>query len=158
MGRRRSFREKLYGAKGLPRVEPLRGKLRDRWGEGTLLVPAPVEILELMQQVPEGRVITVTELRQVLARRHGATLTCPLTTGIFVNIVAWASEEEHAETGVFLAPYWRTLKRGGQLNPKFPGGQERHRRLLEQEGLRIDTRRKAWQVKDWQAHLWMPGE
>ncbi len=154
--RRKTWREKLYDPQGLPKVEPLTGKLRERWGEGTLLVPSPVEILEIMQQVPQGRVITVEEIRQVLARRHGATVTCPLTTGIFINIVAWASEEERLETGVLLAPYWRTLKTGGKLNPKFPGGQEEQRRRLEQEGHHIDTRTKVWRVKAWREVLWTP--
>ncbi len=156
MGRRKSWREKLYDAQGLPKVTPLEGKLRAKWGPGTLLVPSPVEILEIMQQVPPGRVITQEEIRQVLARRHGATLTCPLTTGIFVNIVAWASEEERLESGTLLAPYWRTLKRNGALNPRFPGGQERHRHLLEREGLTVAPRRKTWRVADWQQHLWVP--
>ncbi len=155
MGRRKTWREKLYGpSRKLPRVEPLRGRLRERWGEGTLLVPSPLEVLELMRAVPRGHVLTQEALRRVLARRHGATLTCPLTTGIFVNLVAWASEEARAESGEVLAPYWRTLKSGGRLNPRFPGGRERQRALLEQEGLRVDSRR--WQVVAWQEVLWVP--
>ncbi len=158
MAKRKSWQEKLYRTPNLPRVEPLSGKLRERWGEGTLLIPSPTQVLELMQQVPEGRLITTEKIREVLARRHGATLTCPLTTGIFVNLVARASEEAYAETGRWLAPYWRTLKAWGALNPRYPGGQERQRARLEQEGHRVETRHRVWRVVNWQRVLWVPEE
>ncbi len=39
-----------------------------------------------------------------------------------------------------MTPWWRTLKTGGELNPKFPGGPDRQRALLEAEGHTIVQR------------------
>ena len=52
-----------------------------------------------------------------------------------------------------MTPYWRTLKAKGELNPKFPGGVERHRQLLEAEGHTVIKRGKKYFVADYEAHL-----
>jgi hypothetical protein len=88
---KKSWREKLADDKGLPRVAQIDGKLSQRWGAGTFVViPAPREVDELMRRVPRGKLTTIQELRHALAARHGATLACPITTGIFAWIAAHA--------------------------------------------------------------------
>jgi hypothetical protein len=45
------------------------------------------------------------------------------------------SVEEVSDGGEELEiPYWRALKIGGSLNPKYPGGAAKQERLLEGEG------------------------
>ena len=44
--------------------------------------------------------------------------------------LAWASFQRTDRR----TPYWRTLKAGGELNAKFPGGIEAQKELLEKEG------------------------
>ena len=90
----------------------------------------------LMRQVPPGRLTTVGELRGLLARRAGADFTDPITAGIFVSIAAWASFQR----GTDETPYWRTLKAGGELNPKYPGGVQAQRQRLEAEGHTVAAR------------------
>lgn len=46
----------------------------------------------------------------------GADFTEPITAGIFVSIVAWASYQRSEDE----TPYWRTLKANGELNAKYP--------------------------------------
>src|ERR1043166_1828416 len=119
---KKSWREKLADSKGLPKVVALQGKAAAKWGKGTMAIPAPIEVDRIMRSVPRGRVLTTDALRAFIARKHGATIGCPLTTGIFAWIAANAAEEA-AEAGAHkITPYWRTLKTGGELNPKFPGG------------------------------------
>ena len=50
----------------------------------------------------------------------GADFTEPITAGIFVSIVAWASYQRSEDE----TPYWRTLKANGELNAKYPNGIE----------------------------------
>ena len=69
-----------------------------------------------------------------LAIKHHTTIGCPLTTGIFAWISAHAAEEQQQQGAREITPYWRTLKTGGLLNEKYPGGLESQRKLLEQEG------------------------
>ncbi|HTK75063.1 MAG TPA: methylated DNA-protein cysteine methyltransferase [Gemmataceae bacterium] len=137
MARRKTWREKLAFHKGLPKVVVISGKMSTRWGTGTCAIPAPAEIDALMRQVPRGRLVTTTELRAAIARKHGATIGCPITTGIFATIAAHAAEEAAAAGEKKITPYWRTLKAGGELNPKYPGGIAALKRRLEAEGHRV---------------------
>jgi len=118
----KSWREKLADSKDLPKVEKITGKMSQRWGTGTFVIPAPVEVDEVMRSVPRGKIITINKIREALARKHGASIGCPLTTGIFAWIAANAAEEAATEGEKDITPYWRTIKSGGELNPKYPGG------------------------------------
>src|SRR6266536_2555374 len=122
MNPKKSWREKLGDSKGLPKVGEVSGKMSQRWGEGTMVIPAPVEVDALMKMVPKGRLVTINELRAALAAKHKVTFACPITTGIFSWIAAHAAAEAEAEGAKRVTPYWRTLKTGGKLNPKYPGG------------------------------------
>jgi hypothetical protein len=121
---RKSWQQKLADSKDLPRIVEINGRMSLRWGTGTCVIPAPKEVDELMRRVPRGKVTTINEIRAALARRHGATIGCPITTGIFAGIAARAAEEAKSEGRRDITPYWRTLKSGGELNPKYPGGVE----------------------------------
>lgn len=136
---RKSWREKLADDKNLPRIITIAGEAAKRWGGSTMTIAAPREVDALMRAVPRGRVTTVNALRTALARQHGTETTCPITTGIFSWIAAHAAEEGRAagESVKKLTPYWRTLKNGGELNPKFPGGVAAVRRKLAAEGHRF---------------------
>ncbi|MCK4320289.1 hypothetical protein KAW11_01620, partial [Candidatus Bathyarchaeota archaeon] len=122
MPKRKSWSEKLKDNKGLPKVEKITDKMSKRWGTGTVVIPAPMEVNEMMRKVPEGNLITINEIRAALAKKHGATIGCPLTTGIFAWVAANAAEEERQKGEKDITPYWRTLKTGGVINPKYPGG------------------------------------
>ncbi|MFQ5842282.1 MAG: hypothetical protein ACE5I8_07570, partial [Thermodesulfobacteriota bacterium] len=134
MKRKKSWREKLADSKDLPRIETITEKMSKRWGVGTVVIPAPKEVDEIMKRVPRGKLITINEIRGILAKKHGATIGCPITTGIFAWIAAHAAMEEAIEGKDEITPYWRTLKTGGELNPKYPGGVEGQKARLELEG------------------------
>lgn len=110
MAGKKSWSEKLEDSKDLPRVEKITAKMSKRWGTGTIVIPAPREVDETMRRVPEGKVTMINEIRAVLARKHKATICCPITTGIFARIAAGAAEEQRGKRKD-LTPYWRTLSR-----------------------------------------------
>jgi len=147
---RKSWREKLNDSKDLPKVQKINGKMNQRWGTGTFVIPAPIEVDEIMKQVPKGKLITINQIRAFLAHKHGATIGCPLTTGIFAWVAAHAAEEAAAAGEPNITPYWRTLKAGGELNPKFPGGTEAQAAHLREEGHIIEPSKgkKPPRVKD----------
>jgi alkylated DNA nucleotide flippase Atl1 len=150
--RRKTWVEKRADSKDLPKVVPIEGKMRTNWGEGTVVVPAPHEVDELMRTVPKGKLTTINDLRAALARKHGATIGCPITTGIFSWIAAHAAEEEAAAGKKRVTPYWRTLKSTGELNPKYPGGVEVQAARLQAEGHVVEPGRgkKPPRVVDYQ--------
>ena len=71
---KKTWQEKLADDKDLPRVEPLTGKMSDKWGAGTICIPAPREVDEIMRMVPKGKLITINQIREIVAKRHGATI------------------------------------------------------------------------------------
>jgi hypothetical protein len=150
---KKSWREKLADDKGLPKVAKVTGKLSKRWGGGTMVVPAPVEVDALMRQVPPGRVVTTNELRAALAKNHRVDFACPMTTGIFSWIAAHAAAEAEAEGAGKITPFWRTLKTGGEVNPKFPGGVEQVAKRLRAEGHKIISKGKRTFVADLETKL-----
>jgi alkylated DNA nucleotide flippase Atl1 len=149
---KKSCTEKLENSKDLPRVEKITAKMSKRWGTGTIVIPAPREVDEIMREVPEGKVTTINEIRKALAGKHKATICCPITTGIFARIAAGAAEEQK-EKRKDITPYWRTLKVDGEINEKYPGGVEGQRRLLEKEGHEIVQKGKRYFVADFEKAL-----
>ena len=99
------------------------------------------------------RVVTINELRAALARKHKADFTCPITTGIFSWIAAHAAAEDEADGKKRITPFWRTLKMGGEVNPKYPGGVEGVARCLRAEGHKIITKGKRVLVADYKKQL-----
>lgn len=156
MKARKSWRQKLTDDKGLPKIGRVEGPMTTRWGKGTLVVPAPREVDELMRRVPRGRLTTINELRAALAARHGVDVGCPITTGIFAWIAANAAEEDLLAGRKRVTPYWRTLKAGGELNPKYPGGIPALKRRLAAEGHRVVQKGKRFLVADLERALFRP--
>ena len=153
MARRKTFREKLADNKDLPKVTRISRGMSRTLGEGTIVMPAPWEVDELMKRVPKGRLITINGIREALADRHGADVACPIVTGILARIAAGAAGEDEAEGKKRVTPYWRTLKKGGELNPKYPGGVEGQKLRLEAEGHLVEARGKRFVVRDYERSI-----
>ena len=149
MVKKKSWVEKLNDSKGLPRVEVITDKMSKRWGTGTVAIPAPLEVDGLMRRVPEGKLTTINEIREAVAKKHNATIGCPITTGIFAWVAANAAEELKQTGKTDVTPYWRTLKVGGILNPKYPGGVEGQKKLLEKEGHKVVQKGKNSVIVDY---------
>jgi alkylated DNA nucleotide flippase Atl1 len=148
-----TWREKLADSKGLPKVEKITDKMSKRWGTGTVVIPAPIEVDEMMRKIPTGKLVTINDIRAALAKKHDATIGCPMTTGIFAWIAAHAAEERKQKGEKDITPYWRTLKTGGLLNEKYPGGAEAQKLLLEQEGHIVIQKGKKYAVLNYEKAL-----
>jgi alkylated DNA nucleotide flippase Atl1 len=145
--------EKLNDSKGLPKVEKITDKMSKRWGTGTVVIPAPIEVDEVMRKVPEGKLITINDVRAALAKKHIATIGCPMTTGIFAWVAAHAAEEREQSGEKNVTPYWRTLKTGGVLNEKYPSGAEAQKQRLEREGHTVIKKGKKYVVQNYENSL-----
>jgi hypothetical protein len=156
MRTKKTWREKLADSKDLPKVVPLQGKAELHWGKGTIAIPAPLDVDALMRSVPTRRLTTIDLIRACIARKHGATMGCPLTTGIFAWLAANAADEAASDGATDITPYWRTLKSGGQLNPKYPGGVPAQTACLEAEGHQVTQKGKLHVVADYEKALFDP--
>jgi len=153
MAMKKTWREKLGNDNGLPRVVEIDERMSSRWGAGTFVIPAPREVDAMMRAVPEGKLTTINHLRESLAARHGTTTACPITTGMFARIAAEAAAEDEKDGCVDITPYWRTLKTGGEVNPKYPGGCEGQRERLEAEGHVVVQKGKRYIVENHEKSL-----
>ncbi|WP_455368847.1 methylated DNA-protein cysteine methyltransferase [[Eubacterium] cellulosolvens] len=151
--KKKSWRDKLNNDKDLPRVVQIEGRLSKKWGTGTCVIPSPKEVNQLMKKVPKGKLVTINQIRESLAEKHKATIGCPITTGIFARIAAGAAEEEAKDGQKIITPYWRTLKQGGVINEKYPGGVKAQKELLEKEGHKVKLKGKKYVVEDFKSHL-----
>jgi len=151
--KKKSWVEKLHDTKDFPRVEVITEKMSKRWGTGTVVIPSPLEVDALMKSVPEGKLVTINQIREVLAKKHKATISCPITTGIFARVAAGAAEEQAKQGIEDTTPYWRTLRAGGVINPKYPGGVEGQKKLLETEGHVVIQKGKNHIVVDYEKSL-----
>ena len=69
-----SWQKRLADSKDFPKVGKIEGKMSTRWGTGTVCIPAPIEVDEIMRQVPKGKLITINQIREIVAKRHAATI------------------------------------------------------------------------------------
>ncbi len=148
---KKSFNEKLKDTKDMPKIvaveEP--GSVQ-RYGGTMMLIAPPKDYDDIIKTIPHGKLMQTELIRKTLADKYGAQFTCPLTAGIFINICAHAHEERG---GLNPTPYWRVVKKDGELNEKFPGGLEKQKAALENEGHEITIKGKRLFVKDYQTSL-----
>jgi len=130
-------------------------RMQVRFGKGTMVIPKPLDVDALIRRVPRGKLLTIPQLREELARCSRVNVACPLCTGIFVRIAAEAAQEERRAGKKLVTPYWRVISSEGRLNPKFPGGVIQQRRMLSAEGHKMlrATGKKAPEVADFQDAL-----
>jgi hypothetical protein len=140
-----SLNDKLHSLKACRKI------VETEKGRG--VIPEPLEYDEIMNLVPERKLITVDEIKACLAKKHQVDFTDGMATGIFVNLAANASKEREMLGSNDITPYWRTLKSKGELNEKYPGGVEGHRLLLEAEGHTVVQKGKRWFVEGYEDKL-----
>jgi alkylated DNA nucleotide flippase Atl1 len=152
--KKKTWMQKLGDKKGLPKVMELEErfpcynavhKMGAEAGDPVVLVN-PSEVVAVMKDVPEGKLITIVEICKRIAKNHGVKACCSLTTGIFIMTAANAVEEGIQDGTLLNIPYWRTLKADGFLNEKYPGGAEAQKRLLEDEGFVVRQKGKRYFV------------
>lgn len=128
---KKDFNAMLHDNKDMPRLQMITDqKSIEKYGGSKMYFAPPIDYDKAMRQVPCGKVITVGKIREYFAKLSGADFTEPITAGVFISIVAWASSQRSDDE----TPYWRTLKANGELNEKYPGGIEAQKEKLEAEG------------------------
>jgi len=140
----------------IPKVVKVESKMVGRWGTkagDTCAIATPKNVDGFMRKVPKGKVVTINELREMVAKKYKADMACPITTGIFAWICANAAEEEREEGEKEITPWWRTLKGDGELNPKYPGAQSQQKAMLESEGHKVVQKGKKYLVEGYERKL-----
>ncbi len=108
--KRKTWQEKLHN--GLtPKVERLEKKIADIPEGASMLVTTPEIVDAYVQGIPHGTHTALQQMRKDLAAEHHAEYTCPVTSGIFLRIVAEAAYEEYSSGKKVekITPFWRMI-------------------------------------------------
>lgn len=103
----------------------------------TLLISSPQELADyLREQLPPGSTRAIQQVRRELAERHGADATCPVSTAIFLRVVAedaW-DQIEAGTPATDVTPFWRVVDPASPLAKKLRAGPTwiAHQRAAEQ--------------------------
>ena len=128
---KKDFNAMLHDSKDMPKFQTITDQSSiEKFGGIKMYFAPPIDYDKAMKRIPYGKLMTVGKIREYFAKQNHADFTEPITAGIFVSIVAWASEQRTEDK----TPYWRTLKAKGELNAKYPGGIEAQKEKLEAEG------------------------
>jgi hypothetical protein len=108
--KKKSWAEKLLSGK--PHISILEKPFSGLSIGCKLLISSPLEIHQYIQtQIPAGSTLSPAQLRENLARLHQADATCPVSTGIFLRIVAEnaCDELEQGKSINQVCPFWRVV-------------------------------------------------
>lgn len=75
------------------------------------------------------------------------TCGCTVSAAILTSIIAHAAHEKKLQGIAGIIPYWRVLKKDGELNLKYPGGIENLAHRLEAEGHAVVQKGKRFFVE-----------
>ncbi len=102
-----------------------------------LLIATPKILADYLMRIPRGEQRGIVRLRNELARRHRAHATCPVTTAIFLRIVAEHALEELARgvTPETVTPFWRAIEPGSTIATKLSCDSAWLQQLRASEGI-----------------------
>ena len=102
-----------------------------------MLIPTPKLVDGYIRQIPKGKFVDSATIRKELAIEHGAEVTCPLTTGIFLRIVAEAAYEEYQQGKPVskITPFWRVIDEKSPTAKKLTFGTDFLKEQRQKEGI-----------------------
>jgi len=106
----KSWKEKLKDSKP-HQVKILNKSMVGMKAGQMMLIASPAIVDDFIRNIPERTAVGVKEMRAALAHQYDAEVTCPITTGIFLRIVAEAAYEayENGEPIDNITPFWRVF-------------------------------------------------
>lgn len=125
MATRKTWTDKLHETKQA-QVKRIETDFADIPAGSSMFIATPQIIDGYVKQLKKGAQVNIKTLRKDLALQHGADYTCPVTTGIFLRIVAEAAYENLQQgTPVSkLTPFWRVIEPDSPLAKKLSFGQD----------------------------------
>ena len=104
----------------------------------TLFIGTPQLIAEYIQAIPPGETVSIVKLRNQIARRNRCDAMCPVSTAIFLRIVADFAIDEmsNGKRPADVVPFWRAIGPDDKVAKKLSLGPDwiAHQRSLEAAG------------------------
>lgn len=134
MAIKKSWLEKLNENKE-PKIKKIEIDFADIPAGSMMFIATPKLIDQYIKEIGFGKRINIKTLRKDLAIEHGADYTCPVTTGLFLRIVAEANYEKLQQGKRFdeITPFWRVIEPNSALAQKLTFGQNFLLQQIEKE-------------------------
>jgi hypothetical protein len=104
----------------------------------TMYIGSPGTIANYIARIPAGEVRSIERMRNELARKNDAQATCPVTTAIYLKVVAEVALADFVEgkPSAVVVPFWRVIEPDSKIAKKLSCERQiiEHYRLLEQPG------------------------
>ena len=122
---RKPWLEKL-NEKNEPKIKRIEIDFADIPAGSTMFISTPKLIDPYIKEIGVGKRVDIKTLRKDLALEHKADYTCPVTTGIFLRIVAEANYEklQQGKSLEEITPFWRAIEPNSTFAKKLTFGQE----------------------------------
>lgn len=123
---------KRFGAAKPPHVVTLHTDFAGVKAGNTMLISSPGEIAAYVSKIPRGETRTIARLRNELARRAGAQAMCPVTTAIYLRVVAEVSlrDLEDGKPLEEVVPFWRVVTPDSKVAKKLSCGPDHVAHLI----------------------------
>lgn len=120
MSVRKSWGEKLQQCKA-PKIVILEKAWGGMLAGDKMYISSPRELDAAIRLLSSGEVMSIAELRHLLADEHGCAGTCHLTTSMFIRIAAEAAREQldAGASPADVTPFWRVVAPGSPLAKKM---------------------------------------
>jgi hypothetical protein len=134
MAIKKSWLDKLNENKE-PKVKRIDIDFADIPSGSNMFIATPKLIDAYIKEISVGKCIDLKTLRKDLAIEHNADCTCPVTTGIFLRIVAEANYEKLQQGKPLneITPFWRVIEPNSALAKKLTFGQDFLLQQIEKE-------------------------
>lgn len=127
---------KRFGAAKDPHVVMLPADFAGVKAGNTMLISSPGEIANYVARIPRGETRTLDRLRNELARKAGAQSMCPVTTAIYLRVVAEVALQDLSEGKALdqVVPFRRVVLPGSKIAQKLSCGPDHIAHLIALDG------------------------
>ena len=123
---------KRFGAAKPPHVVMLHADFAGVKAGNTMLISSPADIANYLSRIPRGETRTIDRLRNELARKAGAQSMCPVTTAIYLKVVAEVALQDLADGKLLseVVPFWRVVLPDSKVAGKLSCGRDHVAHLI----------------------------
>jgi hypothetical protein len=123
---------KRFGSAKPPHVVMLHTNFAGVKAGTTMLISSPGDIAAYLANIPKGETRTLDRLRNELARKAEAQSMCPVTTAIYLRVVAEVSlrDLEEGKRLDEVVPFWRVVMPDSKVAKKLSCGPDHVAHLI----------------------------
>ena len=91
-----------------------------------MYIASPRVIADYIASIPRGRTRSIEQMRNDLSRQNEASATCPVTTAIYLRIVAELALDglNKGQPPAAVTPFWRVVEPGGKIARRLSCGDD----------------------------------